>query len=526
MPSGSTTNHDLPYPESGPATGRKDSLVVAIARISRTAGSLLGHEALPRMAAALAYRTIFSLIPILLLAFLTLRLFKDTSAIMQDFLGKMVDQIGLAELMSDTTGQFNLQVWISQRVADFSGMNFTGIGLVSAVVLIYAAISLLVEVETSFNMVYGARRGRPWANRIVQYWMLLSLGPLAVYASFFAGDTFRDFADQLATDNGGGVGPFLLMFTGYLTTVLISATLLMALYFALPFVRVNWRAALMGALAGAVLLELAKTGFTIYLRYASFKSLYGSLALLPLFLLWVYITWLIVLFGLRLSFLIQHGQLASLRNAWRGVAIGTILAPLQAGNVSAEQFAIEQASRVRVQHPMAAVAVASVVARSFWSGDGKPVTIDSIAMSSGVSDEMASKMMAELERKSVVVFVGLRPLPNGSDEPEEHPRNTSASPSGYVMAKPPSLVTVEEVLDIGQHMAPDMPNPAGAGELARLHEAVLQAQRAAVAGKTLADLCDGALPVVTASSLGVDKTTGVALAKAPGKPPDAAAATT
>ena len=432
----------------------------ALYRFGRTLGDLLGHYAIPEMAAALAYRTIFSLIPILLIAFLTLRLFKDTSKMVEDFLGKVLAQTGLSSIGSDAGSSFSLQVWISERVRDFSGINFTWIGMISAGVLIYAAIGLLVALEGAFNSIYGGQVARAWGKRFLQYWMIITLGPMLVYASFYAGDSFTQITRDVTAEQGGIVAATLLAMAGYATTVIITAGLLLALYITIPNARVALRPATIGALVGAVLLEMAKNAFSIYVKLAGVNSLYGSLALLPLFMFWIYITWIIVLFGLRLSYLIQHHRVGLLWQAWRGVLRRHLAPPLTASMP-------EQAFGPLLLDRSVALTMLAHIASAFNAGRAG-LTAEQIETEASIPLAAVKPLLEKLR------LAGLLTTQGGSGRSAR-----------FMLRRPAETILVVDALRAVDELVIEA---RSIGRMATLERAMTAAAERAVAGLTLADL--------------------------------------
>jgi membrane protein len=175
------------------------------------------------------------------------------------------------------------------------------IALVTGLVLLYAAVSMLVEVEKSFNHVCAAPHGRSWPRRLILYWTMLTLGGVLLAATFWVSDRLAQFV------YGSGGSAVRGLIAGYGVSVLISTVLLTVAYMAIPTVRLRFRSVIAGAFIAAIAWELGKWGFTSYLRYSTgYARLYGSLALLPLFMLWVYVTWVIVLLGLQAAYTLQH----------------------------------------------------------------------------------------------------------------------------------------------------------------------------------------------------------------------------
>jgi membrane protein len=167
---------------------------------------------------------------------------------------------------------------------------------------------MLVEVERAFNHIYRARSGRSWARRITMYWTLLTLGMILLFATFFVGERFKGWIASVAAAQGIGSGSFILAAIGFMVTVAISLLLLVFAYIAVPNARVHVRTALAGAFVAAVVWEASKWAFTQYISFSGssrYSALYGSLAMIPVSLLWIYLTWLIVLLGLQVSYGLQ-----------------------------------------------------------------------------------------------------------------------------------------------------------------------------------------------------------------------------
>ena len=421
-----------------------------------------GHDTVPIMAAALAYRTIFSLIPLLFIGMLILGLFQDRATLVRDILARLLDQTGLSQVLATNSAEssFDLQAWLDTVVGKVGTISFTGIGLVSVLTLAYAAISLMMEMERSFNALFGVSRGRPIRQQLMQYWLMISLGPLLVAASFMIGEQFRRLAQSLAEQggqivdgvSGGSIGlaSGLVVLAGYATTVLVTGGLLWVLYLTLPNTRVKPLPAFYGALVGGMLLELAKYGFSLYLAHAGFKTLYGSLALLPIFLMWIYVTWVIVLVGVRTTALIQHGALRSgaLVRAVAALGGARSLAPVSADASSA-------------------ISVAAAVARAF--ARGKALDADAIAQRTGLDVVVCRQIARRLQDRGVLHTIS---------QPGRDPR--------YALARPPSDVSLRELLEVG-HALMQTPVPGSSSE----GDALVTMRRAALASlgtRSLADL--------------------------------------
>ncbi len=249
------------------------------------------------MAAAITYRTVFALVPVLIVSLVVLRFFLGTDAISEG-LDTLLAQFGLADLtLGDSASEgepATVAAWLQTIVQRAEGINFGAIGAVGGILLIYAAVSMLAQIEQCFNVVYAAPAGRKVAARLTTYWTMLTLGPVGILASLTLGARLGNAAQPL----GGFAAGVIDVALG----VGISWLILLVAYLLIPNTKVKLRPAAIGALLAAILWELAKQGFRSYLGFSTgYAALYGSLGLVPVFFLWVFITWIIVLLGLEVS---------------------------------------------------------------------------------------------------------------------------------------------------------------------------------------------------------------------------------
>ena len=256
-----------------------------------------------QMAAALTYRTIFGLVPLLMVSMLAFRMFGDM-------------QTAARHLQSAAYAFFNYEVDASrpeatafkqaldERLLDLmksvSGLSFEAIGAVGALLLIWAALGLLVSLEDAANRIYRAPRGRGWPTRVGIYWTVLTLGPILLLVVLYAAEYWLGRAAALPV-----AGPVFALLSGF-GSLFGSFLALTLLYKLMPNTRVRWRPALWGALVAAGLSEVSKWGFGLYVSQAlPYLKLYGAIGLVPLFLFWLYLGWLIILFGLEIAFTLQ-----------------------------------------------------------------------------------------------------------------------------------------------------------------------------------------------------------------------------
>jgi len=297
---------------------------------ARLTGEILYHQVdrdrLFTQAAALTYKTLFSLLPIFVLSLLVLSTISaggsgagGKSALDSAVKQMLFDQLAINELkMTDDAGQIlkdpdGHDVTLANFVEPLiekakSSVNGKLAGLVAFAVLLYGAISLMIVIEGTFNEIYGAVKPRSWPRRIILYWAVLTLGPIGVAVS----TVFGHSASVTATAYAGKFA-FLLSAANALTGFFITWLLVFLMYRLIPDTHVRWRPAALGALLAAIALETGKWGFGFYVQHSLKNNWYGPLALLPLFMFWIYLTWSVALIGLEISFVQQYWSLLKRR---------------------------------------------------------------------------------------------------------------------------------------------------------------------------------------------------------------------
>jgi len=177
------------------------------------------------------------------------------------------------------------------------------LGVAGSILLIFAAISMLSRIEDTFNDIWGVTRGRSWFMRIVLYWGVISLAPmlLALALGLVTGPHLAGTKKLLAAMPW--VSHLLFQF---LPVVVVCLTF--ALFYTLmPNTKVHWRAALAGGLAGGILFHLNNVISVLYVsRVVSNSKIYGSLGLVPVFMIGLYCSWLILLFGAQVAYAYQN----------------------------------------------------------------------------------------------------------------------------------------------------------------------------------------------------------------------------
>src|SRR5262249_8113152 len=132
-------------------------------------------------------------------------------------------------------------------------IDYRAVGAIGVITLIYAAISMLTEIELAFNQIFRVPVGKNWRRRVLEHWALLTLGPPCLVATFIVGERAKSAIAHTIESTGlspsGIVG---LVLSGYAVTVVISTLLLLLGYTVLPNTRVRFVPALAGALVAAL----------------------------------------------------------------------------------------------------------------------------------------------------------------------------------------------------------------------------------------------------------------------------------
>lgn len=254
-------------------------------------------------AMSLVYSTLLSIAPFLALAFSVLKGLgydQDMEIIVYQFLEPIGDQA----------------TELTARVMGFvDGVRGGVLGPISLAFLIYTVISTVQKVEESFNFVWQVEKPRSWARRLSEYLSVMVLAPVFIVALIAL--LHSSSVEQLSR-----VTPvaWTLQQTRQWGTFLLVSFALTFLYHFIPNTRVRFNAALAGGLtAGA----LWTAGGALFARFAANSSqttlIYAGFAIVILALIWIYLTWLILLVGAQLSFYVQHPQ--SLRSGRRDVQL-------------------------------------------------------------------------------------------------------------------------------------------------------------------------------------------------------------
>ncbi len=236
-----------------------------------------------RIAASLSYTSLLALVPLIAIGVAIMSAFPVFEAA-RSKLGTLA-----LEYVAPHVGN------LAQGYVDTFVSNTAQLTTVGVVGLAVTAVMLLANIEGAFNIIWRVTQSRPLATRLIAYWTVLTLGPLLLGTGLSLSTFFFAAANWAGVDLQTGALRELARQT---VPLLLAAGSFTVLYMALPHRRVDWRHALGGGVFAAVLFELLKRGFGYYVgNVRAFDAVYGTVAALPLFLIWMYLAWAVILMG-------------------------------------------------------------------------------------------------------------------------------------------------------------------------------------------------------------------------------------
>ncbi|MGE5615459.1 MAG: YihY family inner membrane protein [Bacillota bacterium] len=314
----------------------------------------------PQIAASLTYTTLLALVPIFAIAVAVL-----SSA---PFFESVMIQIKVFLLLNLVPEIAHTLITVYMEAFARNAAKLTAVGVAA---LFVTAIALLFSLDRSLNAIWRVSRARPYWVSIVGYALLLVLAPLLIGLSMSLTTYLVTLSMRYAS-----VPPEAESWLVRAIPASISATAFFLLYRIVPHRPVAWRHALAGAIVAAILFEVAKELFALYIRHAAgYSMVYGTFALLPIFMIWVYLSWLVVLFGAELTAALE---------LWGGARW-------------------RRATTVDVRFREAVA-----VTRRLVEAQGEAVTLERLRLDTAISGRELHETLARLQREGIVAHEGSR----------------------------------------------------------------------------------------------------------------------
>lgn len=409
-------------------------------------------------AAALAYHSIFGLVPLVIVSLMVFQMFPLFGEVSDKVKSFAYEQMNLTSIKypvetksteksvspqeQGKPSKITVADKLDELTKGYISKAHTGaITVVGLALVIWAAIALLTTIEKTFNTIFHVGAGRSFLHRLFNYWALLTLGPILLALGIYVsgqvvknkiyqklvpqtqqqqiegeGDTV--VADVTSDPNiaGGQVAQTKRLGSGVITSkltwltgktipFLISMVAIFFLYFFLPNTRVSPGAALWGAFIAAVIWSLAKFGFGQYVtKFVPQFAVYGVLGIIPLTVMWIYLSWLIVLFGLQLTYATQNVKRLD----------------------AAELSRARRQDTCFLANDQTVIRVMEYVLNAFERKDQKPVSVESIALRLGMPTDFTEKILNRMVQCGLLC-------------------HTSEPVVGYVPSTDGSHITLDEI---------------------------------------------------------------------------------
>ena len=238
----------------------------------------INHDRLTTSAAELAYTTILALVPLITVIFSLLSAFP-----MFDEVSLSLKQLIYSNLVP--TASDTIQNYLEQFIANTKKMTLVGI-----IGLIVTSLLLINSINNALNRIWRTKRKRSFMYNLTMYWTILTLGPILVGSSVAVSSyifSLKWLSDAASGDVLLSTLPFIISIVGF-----------WLLYSIIPTESVPFKEAVIGALVAAILFEIGKRAFALYVTsFPTYQLIYGVVSSIPIMLVWIYCSWCIVLFG-------------------------------------------------------------------------------------------------------------------------------------------------------------------------------------------------------------------------------------
>jgi membrane protein len=385
-------------------------------------------------AMSLVYTTLLSLVPLLAISFSVLKAFgvhNQVEPLLLNFLEPMGEK----------------GVEITEQVIGFVENVQAGVlGVVGLGLLIYTVVSLLQKVERAFNTIWHVSHERPFARRFSEYLSVIIIGPVLVFSAL--GITASVMSATVVQEIAA-IQPFgaLLNAAARLVPYGLIATAFTFIYIFMPNTKVRLRSAFVGALVAGILWETTGWAFASFVvGSAKYTAIYAAFATLIVFMIWLYLSWLILMVGANIAFYHQHPEY-----------------------LATERGTMKLSSRMKEK---IALLITFLVGGSYYHG--RPAwSAEGLAERLRVPVDAAQSVIQALELRGLL-------------------KRTSDEPPSYLPARPPETTAVKDVLDAvreaGEEAPLNLERLPSESAVEELMDRLDQALAEAFAGRTLKDL--------------------------------------
>lgn len=382
-----------------------------------------------RMAASLSYTSLLAVVPLTAIAFSMLAAFPVFEGLRERFQDILFSNFlpQSADAMRDYFDQF------VRNTARLTAFGIVGLAV--------TAVLLLSTVEADLNTIFRVGRARALAPRLLVFWALITLGPLLLGASFSLSTYFFALTRWVGA---GSVPGSMAIVSGVLPTVIVIVALSLC-FLVVPNRSVRLRDALLGGLVAGLLFSLLRAAFGFYVaNFPVYQRIYGAVSVVPIFLIWMYLSWVAVLLG---------ASLTAVLGEWRA-GVRTAAGPVDCG-----------------RRLVAALEILAILRRASRAGRG--VSRTDILKAGGLDGRRVDRLLADFQRHGY------------ADRTQRH---------GWVLVRDLSTVSLYDFmlfLDVAIKPMDTAPHPPGWRMRLSEELAVLTRTQKEAAGTSLGNLLDG-----------------------------------
>lgn len=310
-------------------------------------------------ASALTFYTLLSIVPIVAMVFGIAKGFGIESTLETEITEKFKGQEAVMTYVITFAQNF---------LKNSNGGVIAGVGLI---ILFWTVMKVLGNIEESFNHIWQIRNPRPWVRKFTDYLSIMLFAPILMVVSssvtVFITTQIQSITESIPII--GKIGPFIYFALGLIPYILIWLVFTL-IYLVMPNTRVTFRSALIAGVIAGTIFQIVQWGYIHFqIGVNSYSGVYGSFAALPLFLVWLQLSWLIVLLGAEISFANQ--------------------------NVEKYEFETESLHISHYYRQILALYIAHFVIRNFAEGR-EPMTAQQIAQALGMPVRIAREIIYEM----------------------------------------------------------------------------------------------------------------------------------
>lgn len=373
-------------------TRPKILVVKSLRLISFTARELMNNE-LQLRAVSLVYTTLLSIVPLIAFSFSILQSFgvvnNQLEPILQNFLAPLGEQ----------------GIQISQKILEFVGNMKVGVlGTLGLLTLIYTVFSMIKKIDDSINVIWKVHRGRGILKRLTNYISLTVLGPILMFVilGLTASLASNTIVEKLAHYKTFGA---LIIIWGTILPYLLISAVFTIIYLIVPNTKVRIIPALIGGIVAGIFWQISSQLFAKGVASSTkYFAIYSSLAIVILFMIWQYISWLIVLLGAQISYCAQKIDYSGI-------------------NLKSNQVSSKLKERI-------SLSVMYLVGKNFFEGS-KNLSLDQIVDITNMPYEFVHSSIRELSMNNLII-------------------ESAESPTTYIPAKDLELISLEEIINVSR----------------------------------------------------------------------------